>query len=90
MQIYGAPGGLDLNWVRSFLRPRSIQSADDRMIAAVTLARLNHLPGVARPTWVEVLYYERSLIAAVVLIGLCLYATLVSPPATAASRPLKP
>jgi hypothetical protein len=79
MEIYGVPVGLDVNWVRSFLRPSFLRRSDERMIAAVTLDRLNHLPGVARPTWLEVLYYERSLVAALVLVGLCLYATLVSP-----------
>jgi hypothetical protein len=77
MEVYGIPDDLDLNWVRSFLRPRKYSA--DKWIAAVTLDRLNRLPGVTHPTWLEIIYYERSLIAAAVLVGLCIYATLASP-----------
>jgi hypothetical protein len=79
METYGIPDGLDLNWVRSFLRPDSRRDSPEQWIAAVCRDRLNHLPGVTGPTWLEVLYAERSLIAATVLVGLCLYATLSSP-----------
>ena len=78
MEIYGIPDGLDLNWVRSYLRP-SLTASPDRWIAAVTLDRLNRLPDATRPNWVDYCYYERSLMAAVVLVGLCIYATLLSP-----------
>ena len=73
------PDDLDLNWVRSFLRPSSRRFSPDRWVAAVTLDRLDHLPGVTHPTWLQVLYHERSLIAATVLVALCLYATISSP-----------
>jgi hypothetical protein len=79
MEFYGFPAGLDPNWVRSYLRPLYIRSPPQSYMAAVTLDGLNHLPGVTQPTWLETLYYERSLVAALVLIGLCLYATLSSP-----------
>lgn len=79
MEIYGVPDNLDLNWVRSFLRPSVYRFSDDKWIAAATYDRLNHLPGATQPTWLEVLYYERSLLAAMVLVGLCIYATLSSP-----------
>jgi hypothetical protein len=80
METYGIPDGLDINWVRSFLKPMPlIRQSEEKWIAAVSLDRLNHLPDVRRPTWPEILYYERSLIAAMVLVGLCLYATLSSP-----------
>jgi hypothetical protein len=76
MRIYGIPDGLDLNWVRSFLRPRFVKArTEDKWIAAVTLDRLNRLPGVTHPTWLESVYYERSLIMAVLLVALCIYAT---------------
>jgi hypothetical protein len=80
MATYGIPKGLNLNWVRSYLRPDSRRRSPDKWIAAVTLDRLNHLPGVTHPSWLAILYHERSLIAAMVLVGLCLYATLSSPP----------
>ena len=79
MEIYGVPDDLDLNWVRSFLRPQWIRQPPEKWMAAVTLDRLNHLPGVTHPTWLRMMYYERSLLAATVLVGLCLYATLSSP-----------
>jgi hypothetical protein len=79
MAIYGVPDGLDLNWVRSFLRPRWSGDPDRKWTNAVTLDRLNRLPDAPQPTWIEDLYYERTLIAAFVLVGLCLFATLSSP-----------
>jgi len=79
MEIYGIPDDLDLNWVRSFVRPLVYRFADDKWIAAVTRERLNHLPGLTQPTWLEILYHERSLLMAVLLVALCIYATLSSP-----------
>ncbi len=79
MEFYGIPAELDPNWVRSFLRPLFIRRTPQTFIAAVTLDRLNRLPNVKDRTWLETLYYERSLLAAVVLIGLCIYAALSSP-----------
>ncbi len=79
MEFYGIPAELDPNWVRSFLRPLFIRRSPQKFMAAVTLDRLNRLPDVTEPTWLETLYYERSLLAAVVLIGLCIYAALSSP-----------
>jgi hypothetical protein len=79
MQIYGIPEEIDLNWVRSFLKPTVLRFSNDKWLAAATLDRLNQLPGVTPPTWLELLYYERTLLAAAVLVGLCVYATLCSP-----------
>jgi hypothetical protein len=78
MEFYGIPAGLDLNWVRSFLRP-SATVTPEKWMSAATLARLNQLSGMTRPSWLEILYYERSFLAAVILIGLCIYATVISP-----------
>lgn len=80
MEIYGVPDGLDLLWVRSFLKPSYYRHLPSQwMIATVTLDRLNRLPGAKPPSWLDYLIYERTLLAAVVLVGLCLYATLRSP-----------
>jgi hypothetical protein len=80
METYGVPADLDLRWTQSFLRPlASRKISDEQWVAAAALGRLNRLPGVPQPTWMEVLYYERSLLAAMVLVGLCVYATLRSP-----------
>ena len=48
-------------------------------MTAATLDRLNRVPGVTQPTWLEMVYYERSLIMAALLVSLCIYATLSSP-----------
>ena len=79
MERYGAPEGLDWNWVRAFLRPSSYRRPDDKWIAASLLERLDHVPGITRPTWMEWLYFERTLLAAVLLVGLSLFATLIQP-----------
>ncbi len=79
MAFYGVPAELDPNWVRSYLRPLFIRRSPQKYMAAVTLDRFNRLPGVPDPTWPETLYSERSLLAAMVLIGLCIYAALSSP-----------
>jgi hypothetical protein len=89
MRIYGAPDGLDLNWVRSYLRPLMHRPFNDKYVAAVTLDRLNRLPEISPPTWLDYVYYERSLIMAALLVALCLYATTSSPtlrPSSPASR----
>lgn len=88
MEIYGIPHGLDLNWVRSFLRPSGFRLGDDQWVAAVTLDRLNHLPDAPQPTWIDLLYHERPLLAAMVLVGLCLYATVCSPRPRDATAPV--
>lgn len=80
MEIYGVPDGIDLNWVRSFLKPTTYSVlSNEQWTAAVTLERLNRLPGVHPPSWYDYLYYERTLLAALVMVGLCLYATILSP-----------
>lgn len=86
MEIYGVPDDLDLNWVRSYLRPLYHRPSNDKWIAAVTLDRLNRLPGVTGPTWLDILYCERSLIAAMVLVAFCVYATWSSPVVAASSN----
>ncbi len=78
MQIYGVPEGLDLNWVRSYAKPRAL-GMSSRWTNAVTRQRLAAIPGVQPPTWWQWLYYERNLLAAVVLVGLCIYAVWLSP-----------
>ncbi len=87
MAIYGVPDGLDLNSVRSFLRPMRSGHSDRKWVAAVTLDRLNHLPDSMPPNWIDYLCYERTMIAAAVLVGLCIFATLSSPiPRTANTK----
>ena len=80
MQIYGIPPEMDLNWVRSYLKPNwNADLTGDKWLAAVTLDRLNRLPDATPVSWEDWIYYERGLLAALVLVGLCIYATLASP-----------
>jgi hypothetical protein len=79
LRIYGIQVSLELNGVRCYLRPLMYRSLDDKYVAAVTLDRLNHLPEVSFPKWLDDVYYERRLIMAVLLVALCLYATMSSP-----------
>ncbi|MDB5337837.1 MAG: hypothetical protein JWN70_3456 [Planctomycetaceae bacterium] len=79
MEIYGIPAGIDLNWIRSYLKP-SWRNRSEQWVAGATLLRLNNLPGATQPTYFQILYYERNILAALILVGLCCYATLLSPP----------
>ena len=42
MEIYGVPDDLDLNWVRSFLKPTMLRISNDKWMAAATRERLTH------------------------------------------------
>jgi hypothetical protein len=79
MEIFGAPDDLNLNWARSFLANGRSKFGDQKWIAAVTLERFSALPSAPRPSWLDYLYHERTLLAAIALVGLCLYATYTSP-----------
>jgi len=82
MKIYGIPSHFDMNWVRSFLKPQSMSRfGDEAYLAAVTRDNMQRLPGVHQPGWLEYAYYERSFLAAILLVALCFYATASSPPA---------
>jgi len=78
MQIYGVPPELEINWVRSYLRPTDGHVAN-RWINAVTRRRLESLPGIEPLSGWTFLYHERNLLAAIAIIGLCAYAVVVSP-----------
>ncbi|MES2790797.1 MAG: hypothetical protein V4719_14390 [Planctomycetota bacterium] len=78
MEIYGIPEGLDINWIRSYLKP-SWRNSSERWVAGSTLLRLNQLPGATPPTYFQIVYYERNILAALILVGLCCYATLLAP-----------
>jgi len=79
MQIYGVPDGLDLNWVRSYTKPKLVGYGKPDWTSAVTRERLAAIPGIEPPTLWQWLYYERNLLAAVILVGLCIYAVWISP-----------
>jgi len=80
MKLYGIPEHFDMNWVRSFLKPQSMSRLGDHAyLAAVTRDNMQHLTGIHQPGWLEYAYYERSFIAAILLVALCCYATVSSP-----------
>ena len=79
MEIYGVPDGLDLDWVRSYLRTKAFRPGEEKWMAPVTLNRLNSLPGIPSQDWFRILYHERGLLAALMLVAMCLYAVYVAP-----------
>jgi hypothetical protein len=79
MQIYGVPKGLDLIWVRSYAKPKLVGYGKPDWTSAVTRQRLAAISGVEPPTIGQWFYYERHLLAAIVLVGLCNYAVWISP-----------
>lgn len=80
MKVYGIPDDFDMNWVRSFVKPFSMNRfGDERYVAAVTRDNMQRLSGIYQPTWLEYVVVERSMLAAILLVGLCIYATLSSP-----------
>ncbi len=86
MKLYGIPDNFDMNWVRSFLKPQSMSRFGyEAYLAAVTRDNMLHLPGIHQLGWLEYAYYERSFIAAILLVALCVYATVSSPVAAVCS-----
>jgi len=86
MELYGVPDGLDLSWVRAFLRPKAEAFLSNQWaVEGAARARLNRLPGIKPPSVWEYLYYERSLLAAAMLVVLCCYAAWSSPVQPAAT-----
>jgi hypothetical protein len=79
MEVFGIPKQLDIDSVRSFLRPSFTEFSPAKWVAAVTRDRLERLPSIKRLSLYELVYYERTFLAAIVLIGLCIYATALSP-----------
>lgn len=82
MEVYGNPDGLDLDWVRSYLRTRAFRPGEEKWMAPVTLNRLNNLPAIPSQDWFRILYHERSVLAALMLVAMCLYAVHAAPKPT--------
>ena len=80
MRIFGIPDGIDVNGIRSFLRNKGFMAGQRRWVAFVTREALDDLPGVESLTWRDYLRYERTLIAVILLVLLCIVATLRAPP----------
>ena len=81
MQYYGTHDSVDVLALRAFLRPAS--SDRQLMMTASTRAstrqRLDQIPGISQPSLWDYIRLNQSLWFAVLLVGLCVYATLGSP-----------
>lgn len=83
MRIYGFPASLDANEIRNFLVDDT-RVTDAPYVLAAMRDTFEALPDVPRPTLWDILYYERTLIASILLVLLCIYAMLRASPAAAA------
>ncbi|MFH0946702.1 MAG: hypothetical protein V2A76_16020 [Planctomycetota bacterium] len=79
MRIYGVPEGIDFNWLKSFLSPWNFRHERQAPLLHVCRAELSVLQGIPRTTWTNLLAAERNLWAALVLVLLCVYASLSAP-----------
>lgn len=81
MEFYGQADAVDVLALRSYLRPSFDFGlvTDTEMPRAATLARLNRVPGISQPTVWDHLVRDRTLWFALLMVGLCLYATLGAP-----------
>ena len=81
MQHYGGSENIDVLALRSFLRPKTDWGllTDSEMARASTLQRLDQVPAISQPTAWDYLVRNQSLWFAMMLVGLCLYATLGAP-----------
>ena len=79
MTEFGVAEGVNLDYVRSFLRSKPVWPMPHVWVTAVLRDRVEHIPGTKYPAWYKVLYYERTLLAAILLSGMCLYAVFISP-----------
>ena len=81
MQHYGTHEGVDILALRAFLRPAS----SDRQLMTWAVVRtsirqrLDHIPGIPGPSLWDYVRLNQSLWFAMMLVGLCIYATLGSP-----------
>ena len=81
MQHYGTHDSVDVLALRAFLRP----AMSDRFmiergsVRASIRQRLDQIPGIPQPTLWDYFRLNQSLWFAVLLVGLCVYATLGSP-----------
>ena len=81
MQHYGIHNGVDVLALRAFLRPSSSDHAliKTASVRASTRQRLDQVPGIPRPSLWDYIRLNQSLWFAILLVGICIYATLGSP-----------
>ena len=81
MQHYGTHDSVDVLALRAFLRPASSdrQLVMTASVRGSTRLRLDQIPGISQPSLWDYIRLNQSLWFAVLLVGLCVYATLGSP-----------
>ncbi|PHR91474.1 MAG: hypothetical protein COA78_34025 [Blastopirellula sp.] len=83
MQIYGVPEGVQIDALRSYLRPKHLDLWS-RMharacVRVASLQRLESLPEVQPITWMDYFRYEQNLMMAILFTLVCVFATLGAP-----------
>lgn len=83
MQAFGVPDGVDLLALRSYLRPTMTDRfgglKPQACIRVASLQRLESLPDVPPLTWTDYFRCEQNLIMSILLVLLCIFATLTAP-----------
>jgi hypothetical protein len=81
MQVFGVSEELDIDALRSYLRPTAHDQRlrDQAATRVVSLQRLESLPEVPPITWRDFLAHEQNLIMAILFAVLCVVATLGAP-----------
>lgn len=83
MEVFGVPEGVDLIALRSYLRPAMADRfrglKPQACIRVASLQRLESLPDVPPLTWMDYARCEQNLIMAILLVLLCIFATLTAP-----------
>lgn len=86
MDVYGVPEGVNVQALRSYLRPDFYEdidytgtAADTRLVREVCRQRLDRIEGVPKRGWIEFLRSEVNLISACLFSGLCCIAAWICP-----------
>ena len=81
MQFYGVPNDVEIDALRSYLRPTAHDQwvPDQSSTRVASLQRLESLPEVSPITWRDFLAHEQNLIMAILFVLLCVFATVGAP-----------
>ena len=83
MEIYGVPDGVNVDLLRSYLRPhapdRFFGRTYQEAVRFASLERLESLPDVKPVGWMKRCWYDRNILASLLFAGLVLVAVLGSP-----------
>lgn len=83
MELYGVPDGVDVDLLRSYLRPHAPDRFFGRTyqegVRFASLERLESLPDVKPVGWMKRGWYDRNILASMLFAGLVLVTVLGSP-----------